>query len=129
MCRAHQSKRSSEIGLKQASKRLRGMFERFHWIGHSAVVVAALAATPAFAADPDHGETLVKRWCATCHLVATDQKNATTEAPSFASVAKRPGFDEAKLAFFLLDPHPKMPNMELGRNEATDIAAYIATLK
>jgi mono/diheme cytochrome c family protein len=105
------------------------MFERFYWIGRSVVVLAALAAMPAFAADPDHGETLVKRWCASCHLVANDQKSATTEAPSFASVAKRPGFDEAKVAFFLLDPHPKMPNMELSRSEASDIAAYIATLK
>jgi mono/diheme cytochrome c family protein len=105
------------------------MFERLHWIGHSVVLVAALAAMPAFAADPDHGETLVKRWCAACHLVAGDQKSATTEAPSFASVARRPGFDAAKIAFFLLDPHPKMPNMELSRDEAADIAAYIATLK
>jgi mono/diheme cytochrome c family protein len=105
------------------------MFERFHWIGHSLVVTAAIALTPAFAADPDHGETLVKRWCATCHLVVSDQKDATTQAPTFASVAKRPGFDAARIALFLLDPHPKMPNMALSRDEAGDIAAYIATLK
>ena len=48
--------------------------------------------------------------------------------PSFASVARRPDFDAAKLAFFLLDPHPKMPNMALTRREAEDIAAYIARL-
>jgi hypothetical protein len=48
---------------------------------------------------------------------------------TFASVAARPDFDPAKLAFFLLDPHPKMPNMQLSRDEASDIAAYIATLK
>ena len=78
---------------------------------------------------PDHGETLVKRWCAACHLVAADQKAATTEAPAFAYVAKGPDFDTAKIASFLLDPHPKMPNMELSRDEAADITAYIATLK
>lgn len=39
------------------------------------------------------------------------------------------GFDAAKLAFFLLDPHPKMPNMQLTRSEAADIAAYISTLR
>jgi mono/diheme cytochrome c family protein len=39
------------------------------------------------------------------------------------------GFDAAKIAFFLLDPHPNMPNMVLSRDEAADIAAYIATLK
>ena len=31
-----------------------------------------------------------------------------------------------KLALFLLEPHPKMPNMNLSRNEANDLAAYIA---
>ena len=91
--------------------------------------VAGLAATSAVAADPDHGETLVRRWCADCHLVAADQKATTTDAPSFASIAKRPGFEPARIEFFLRAPHPKMPNMTLGRTEAADIAAYIATLR
>lgn len=98
-------------------------------IGYYIILVATLASTPAIAADPDHGETLVKRWCVSCHLVAADQKTATTDAPPFASVAKRPDFDAAKIASFLLNPHPKMPNMELSRDETADIAAYIATLK
>jgi len=93
------------------------------------VVVASLAATPSFAADPDQGETLVKRWCTGCHLVAADQKAATTDAPTFSSIAKRPDFDPTKIEFFLRDPHPKMPNMTLGRAEAADIAAYIGTLR
>jgi mono/diheme cytochrome c family protein len=96
-------------------------------IGCFAFLVAV--ATSAFAADADHGLTLAKRWCAACHLVEPAQKAATTEAPPFASIAKRPDFDAAKVAFFLLDPHPKMPNMQLSRNETSDIAAYIATLK
>ena len=29
------------------------------------------------------------------------------------------------LALFLLSPHPKMPDMNLSRNEAADLAAYI----
>jgi hypothetical protein len=37
-----------------------------------------------------------------------------------------PGFDSAKLALFLLYPHPKMPDMNLSRSEAADLAAYIA---
>jgi hypothetical protein len=44
-------------------------------------------------------------------------------------IAKRPSFDAARLALFLLDPHPKMPNMSLARDEASDLAAYIASLK
>jgi hypothetical protein len=61
-------------------------------------------------------------------MVATCQ-NASTEAPPFFGIAKRPDFDAARVAFFLLDPHPKIPNMQLSRTEAADIAAYIATLK
>lgn len=52
----------------------------------------------------------------------------TTEAPPFASIASRPGFDSNRLAFFVLEPHPKMPDMSLTRIEAGDIAAYIASL-
>lgn len=105
------------------------MSGRLHRIGYSLIFIATLAATSSFAADPDQGEALVKRWCASCHLVALDQKRTTTDAPPFAFVAKQPNFNAAKIAFFLLDPHPKMPNMELSRAEATDIAAYIATLR
>ena len=54
---------------------------------------------------------------------------ALGEAPPFASIAKRPGFDAGQIAVFLLDPHPKMPNLSLTRVEAADLAAYIATLK
>jgi len=89
---------------------------------------ALLAPISVWAADAKHGETLAKRWCAGCHLVGPDQSSATTDAPPFAFIAKKPDFDEAKVAFFLLDPHPKMPNMQLTRDDATDLAAYIATL-
>jgi len=50
------------------------------------------------------------------------------EAPPFASIAKRADFDPIRLTNFLLDPHPKMPNMSLTRTEAGDLVAYIATL-
>jgi len=33
------------------------------------------------------------------------------------------------VALFLLVPHPRMPDMNLSRGEAADIAAYIATLR
>jgi len=40
------------------------------------------------------------------------------QASPFATIANRPDFDAAKIALFLLDPHPKMPNMGLSRTEA-----------
>jgi mono/diheme cytochrome c family protein len=80
------------------------------------------------AADVEHGEELARRWCASCHVVSPDQRGSSTEAPAFAQIAQSPGFDSNRLAFFLLEPHPKMPSMSLTRIEATDLAAYIATL-
>ena len=93
------------------------------------MLAAILAVTPVFAADPDNGERLARRWCAPCHVVASNQSSPTSEAPPFSTIANRPDFDAAKLAFFLLEPHPKMPSMGLSRTEAADLAAYIATLK
>ncbi len=98
------------------------------WLHGALIISAMFVSASAFAADPDHGKTLAERWCVNCHLVGPNQPSATTDAPPFASVAKRPDFNESRLAFFLLDPHPKMPNMQLTRDDATDLAAYIASL-
>lgn len=83
----------------------------------------------ALAADPDNGSTLAQRWCASCHVVSNEQSKGTDTAPSFASVAGRPNFDEDKLATFLLEPHPKMSNMALTPNETRNIASFIAQQK
>jgi mono/diheme cytochrome c family protein len=88
-----------------------------------------LGASAAEAADPSHGADLAKRWCATCHLVASGQTLASADVPAFAAIAAKPDFTPEKLAFFLLDPHPKMPNFPLSRTEAADLAAYIASLR
>ena len=102
-----------------------GSFARAFALGLSAL--AALSA-PALAADPDQGEMLAKRWCASCHIVAPDQTRGADSVPTFASIAKRPDFSAAEVARFLMDPHPKMPDMQLGRGEAADLGAYIASL-
>jgi Cytochrome c. len=99
---------------------------------HIQVLVAAaagLSGSLAMAADADHGADLAKRWCATCHVVDVDQKRADADAPTFAAIAGKSDFTAEKVAFFLLDPHPKMPNFPLSRNEAADLAAYIGSLR
>jgi mono/diheme cytochrome c family protein len=93
------------------------------------VFVTAIMTSAAQAADSRTGEALARRWCASCHVVAADQRGPATEAPPFASIARRPDFDARALAFFLLNPHPKMPDMGLSRPATEDIAAYIASLK
>lgn len=91
-------------------------------------IAMAVLSTAASAGVAD-GEKLAKRWCAACHVVASDQKSGSTQAPAFSTVAARPGFNAGALALFLLEPHPKMPDMGLSRAEAADLAAYIATQK
>ena len=98
----------------------------------SAAVFAMLmtaVAPPALGADAFNGERLAERWCAACHVVTTSQREANADAPPFEEIAKRPNFSESGLTTFLLNPHAKMPNMNLSRIEAGDIAAYVAKLK
>lgn len=98
-------------------------------LARAAVAALALLASPAaFAADAERGETLAKRWCASCHIVAPDQTHGADAVPTFASIARRPDFSATKIARFLMDPHPKMPDMQLDRSEAADLGAYIANL-
>jgi mono/diheme cytochrome c family protein len=92
------------------------------------VLIPVLTSLPAAAAgDPGTGLVIARRWCATCHVVEAGQKQAAADAPSFANIAKRRGNDP-KLADFLMDPHPKMPDMQIGREEAGDVVAYIQSL-
>jgi mono/diheme cytochrome c family protein len=93
-----------------------------------AIAFLALVALPpdAFAADAEKGEIIAKRWCAACHLVAPDQKQANSDAPSFAAIAHKKS--SKALTAFLTDPHPKMPDMNLTRSEIADIVTYIKSL-
>jgi len=93
-----------------------------------AIVVGLCVRPPSAAAlpaDAAHGEALARRWCASCHVVANDQTRGTDNVPTFAAMAKMPGFSAEKIAQFLMDPHPKMPDMQLDRGEARDLGAYI----
>lgn len=95
------------------------------------LIIAAMAfgTSQTLAADADHGGDLARRWCAACHLVDRAQKQASADVPSFGAIAQKSDFTPEKVAFFLLDPHPKMPNFPLSRSEAADIAAYIGSLR
>ena len=91
-------------------------------------VCAWVPSAEALPPDVAHGEALARRWCASCHIVANDQTRGADNAPAFASIAKMPGFSAEKITRFLMDPHPKMPDMQLSRDETRDLGAYIASL-
>jgi mono/diheme cytochrome c family protein len=101
---------------------------RFRYVGCCLLLAATLLPRPGVAADADNGKRLAQRWCQACHVVTTGARPSTDGAPPFATIAARSDFDAAKIALFLLDPHPKMPNMSLSRIEAGDLAAYIGSL-
>ena len=88
-----------------------------------------LTANPALAEHPLQGEAIAKRWCSECHVVSSEQRQARSDAPSFRSIARRPEFSSRVLAYWLLAPHPPMPDFSLTRTEADSLAHYIASLK
>jgi len=90
--------------------------------------IVSLIASSAEAADATNGERLARRWCSSCHIEAANQPGPTTEAPPFKTIAARSDLSADQIAMFLLDPHAKMPNMQLYRSEAEDVAAYIKSL-
>ena len=116
-------------GPVQGIHRLMALSRSLRGVGFSIAFALQLATAYARPPNVEQGGELARRWCSSCHVVSPDQKSAVIEAPPFQSIARRPDFDPAKLATFLLDPHPKMPDMGLSRDATTDIAAYIATLK
>lgn len=98
-------------------------------LGAICLILPLAGPAPTFAADLKNGEALARRWCASCHVVAGDQSGTTGEAPPFRVIARTPDLDAGRIALFLLQPHPKMPDMGLSRQAAGDLAAYITSLK
>ncbi|MBI1980965.1 MAG: cytochrome c [Methylocystis sp.] len=89
---------------------------------------SAMLSTFALAAgEAQRGAIIAKRWCASCHVVTSDQTSASADAPSFYDIARR-RTDKRKLGHFLMDPHPPMPDMHLSRKEIDDIVSYIRSL-
>jgi mono/diheme cytochrome c family protein len=88
-------------------------------------LIAFAGLSSASAASVEQGGALARRWCAACHIVASDQQSAAGQAAPFSVIGRTADLDTARLALFLLLPHPQMPDMSLSRDEAADLAAYI----
>ena len=88
---------------------------------------ALLGATAALAADPGNGRRVAETRCTTCHRVGTDRPREVADAPPFEVIAQKYAVDPGRLAFSILEPHPRM-SVALTRREAEDVAAYINTL-
>lgn len=69
--------------------------------------------------------------CRPCHVVSPDQRSPTrfSDAPDFQSVANMPSTTPISLIVWLTNPHPTMPSLVLSPQEASDVIAYIESLR
>ncbi|HET6520021.1 MAG TPA: hypothetical protein VFG47_09395 [Geminicoccaceae bacterium] len=95
-----------------------------------AAAVALLLPTPALAAgDPETGHMLARQWCGGCHVVEPGATGGSDIAPPFTVIAADPDRTPGWLyASVTAAPHPVMPNLDLTRQEAADIDAYLDRL-
>ena len=96
-------------------------------LGRCLAIAVILAAQCALAADADNGKRIAQARCSPCHVVVPGQREELAHSPPFAAIARKPAFNADVLAYSILVPHPRM-NMTVTREEADDIAAYIASL-
>jgi mono/diheme cytochrome c family protein len=90
------------------------------------VMLVAFAPAAALAADPAEGRRMAEQWCAACHRVSpTGPGPASDAVPAFATIATRPGRDEAAISTFLRVPHSGMPDLGLTLRQTQDLAAYV----
>jgi len=85
------------------------------------------------------GEQLARVVCSACHVVAKDQEIPpllAKPAPSFQSIANRPGTSADSIAHFVSSTHwdfetlpMKMPDLMMTKAEATAVARYIMSLR
>jgi len=81
------------------------------------------------AADIARGNKLSELWCTGCHSAVENRNPAIMLAPPLEVIAQRQTLDAKVLSQLLQAPHPQMPDRGLSRDEASDIAAYIESLR
>ena len=81
------------------------------WLIRAALACLALTALPLCAladdaakGDAAHGEIIAKRWCAACHLVASGQAEANSDAPPFVSIARKKQASNSRTSSPILIP-------------------------
>jgi mono/diheme cytochrome c family protein len=102
------------------------------------VLVAVLSACSIFQSDSSKGRAIADLWCAECHRVAADQPSGSRaghilppslDAPSFMSIAARPGVDGDEFRHFMAELHLPMPTYRLSAEEQDSVIRYILSLK
>ncbi|HVZ10230.1 c-type cytochrome [Rhodopila sp.] len=91
-------------------------------------MLAAGTSIAAAAGDP-RGQKLAEQYCTRCHVIDQSGKAGWTNAPSFMSLANRPGTTMQSLEKVIGQPHMDMVNLPRPPAETQAIAAYIMSLR
>lgn len=99
-----------------------------------AFVLVAFLSERAAAQDGRAGEgrAIAQRWCASCHVVDAGGSRsgpAADTVPTFKQIAEAPQTSASYLRAFIQAPHGRMPNLAVTRQEASDLVAYILSLR
>ena len=99
----------------------------------AALSVLLASAAPVLAqnsARVEAGYKLAQAVCAECHgIEAEDRISPHMDAPSFYDIANKPGMTAIALSVWFRTPHTTMPNFVIRKDETSDLAAYILSLK
>jgi hypothetical protein len=84
--------------------------------------------------NPRQGLAFALNNCRPCHVVAPTAAGQASpvrfaDAPDFRTIANRPGMTPFGLNVWLTNPHPTMPTLRLTPKEASNVIAYILSLK
>jgi mono/diheme cytochrome c family protein len=77
------------------------------------------------------GAALAQKLCTNCHLIgaAGQQTSASADVPSFKEIANLKGQSRERIMTAIALPAHTMPMIELTREETSDLAEYILSLK
>jgi mono/diheme cytochrome c family protein len=98
------------------------------WLSVCLLVIGNFGAWSASAANANNGRRIAQARCSPCHIVVPNQRQEVAKSPPFEDIARQNGFNAEMLAYLILAPHPRM-NLTFTREEADDLAAYIASLR
>ena len=85
----------------------------------------AVAQTP----KPTPGQQIAQHRCAECHVIVANGPASWTDAPSFESIANRPGITRNWLIKFIPQPHVHMEMETYTHAQVESLADYILSLR
>ncbi len=90
--------------------------------------LSACATTPQASPQPP---AFVEAACGGCHAVEPPYESPNPSAPTFESVANRPGVTKATIRAWLISAHnyPEVMDFDLEREHVDEVADYMITLR